>query len=189
VQRFEAIVIGCSAGGFNALKQLLGALDRGLQQAIIICSHSSSETTGMLAALLARHSVLPVEEARERCLVRPSVVHVAPVGYHLLIERDCHFALSIDPAVHFSRPSIDVLFDSAAQAYRDNLIGVMLTGASLDGAIGLGTIRRYGGLAIVQDPDEAEASAMPQAALDLAGADHCLALAQMAPLLNHLCHS
>jgi len=187
--RFEAIAIGCSMGGFSALKRLLGALDRGLPQAIIICSHSSSEQPGILAGLLDRRSALPVVEARERCPVSPGTVHVAPAGYHLLIEQDRRFALSVDPPVHFSRPSIDVLFDSAARAYRDALIGVMLTGASSDGAAGLATIRHYGGIGIVQDPDEAEAPAMPQAALDLAGADHCLALARIAPLLNHLCHS
>lgn len=187
MHRFEAIAIGCSMGGFSALKLLLGALDRRLQQTIVICSHSSGETSGLLAALLAKHSALPVEEARERCIARPGVVHVAPGGYHLLIERDHCFALSVDPALHFSRPSIDVLFDSAARTYRNGLIGVMLTGASTDGASGLTTVRRYGGVGIVQNPAEAEASTMPQAALDRAGADHCLALAQIAPLLNHLC--
>lgn len=187
--RFEAIAVGCSMGGFNALKRLLGALDRRLPQAIIICSHSSSEQPGMLAGLLARRSALPVIEAHERCPVGPGVVHVAPAGYHLLIERERQFALSVDPPVHFSRPSIDVLFDSAARAYGSGLIGVMLTGASADGAAGLATVRRLGGLGIVQDPGEAEASTMPQAALDLAGADHCVTLAQIAPLLNHLCLS
>lgn len=188
MQRFEVITIGCSMGGFSALKRLLGGLDPRLQQAVVICSHGSSEHPGMLAGLLRKHSALPVTEARERCVASPGVVHVAPAGYHLLIERDWRFALSVDPAVHFSRPSIDVLFDSAAQAYRSALMGVMLTGASPDGAGGMATIRRYGGLGIVQDPAEAEASTMPQAALDL-GADHCLPLAQIAPLLNHLCHS
>jgi two-component system chemotaxis response regulator CheB len=183
----DAIAIGCSTGGFGALKRLLGALDRRLRQAIIICSHTSADAPDMLAELLGRHSALPVTEARERCAARPGVVHVAPAGYHLLLEPDRRFALSIDPPVHFSRPSIDVLFDSAARAYRDALVGVLLTGASVDGAGGLADIRRHGGVAVVQDPDDAEAATMPRAALELAGADHCLPLAQIAPLLNHLC--
>lgn len=189
MQRFEAIVIGCSMGGFSALKPLLGALDRRLQQAVIICSHRSGEQPNLLAGLLANYSALPVIEACERGAASPGVVHVAPAGYHLLIEHDRHFALSVDPPVHFSRPSIDVLFDSAARAYRSALIGVMLTGASADGASGLAAIRRQGGLGIVQDPAQAEAATMPQAALDLAGADHCVPLARVAPLLNHLCLS
>ena len=184
--RYEAIVIGCSRGGLRALKTLLGALDRHLQQTIVVCSHRSSESSG-LAELLTGHSALPVEDAGERQPARGGVVHLAPPGYHLLLERDCHFALSVDPAVYFSRPSIDVLFDSAAEVWGSALIGVVLTGANPDGARGLANIRRHGGLAIVQDPADAEAPAMPLAALDLAGADHCLALVRVAPLLNHLC--
>ena len=115
-------------------------------------------------------------------------IHLAPAGYHLLIERDRCFAYSVDEPVHYSRPSIDVLFESAADAYGAGLAGVMLTGASPDGAKGLMRIRQAGGLAIVQDPAEALASAMPQAALDQAGADHCLPLARIAPLLNELAH-
>jgi len=103
------------------------------------------------------------------------------------VESDLHFALSIDPRVNHARPSIDVLFHSAAEAWGDGLLGVVLTGANADGAAGLRRIRQLGGLAVVQSPADAEATAMPQAALDIAGADYCVPLSDIAPLLNRLC--
>ncbi|MGH8157715.1 MAG: chemotaxis protein CheB [Rhodanobacter sp.] len=182
----EAIVIGCSQGGFNALKLLLGALDPRLPQTVLVCCHTASGA-GVLAGLLASHSALPVFEAAERQPAAAGIVHVAPGGYHLLLEHDRHFALSVDEPVYFARPSIDVLFASAADAYHAGLIGVVLTGANRDGADGLLQIRAHGGIAVVQAPADAEAAAMPQAALDIAGADYCLPLEQVAPLLNRLC--
>lgn len=184
--RPEAIVIGCSKGGFNALKLLLGALDPRLPQTVLVCCHTGSGT-GVLSGLLAGHSALPVVEAAERQPAGAGVVYVAPGGYHLLLEHDRHFALSVDEPVCFSRPSIDVLFGSAADVYHAALIGVVLTGGNQDGADGLVRIRANGGIAVVQAPASAEAAAMPQAALDIAGADYCLPLEQMAPLLNRLC--
>ena len=183
----QAIVIGCSAGGLTALEQLLAALDPALPQAIAVCCHTGSSTVDLLCELLGDHASLPVVEARERERLEGGIIHVAPSGYHLLVEASRRFSLSVDERVSFARPSIDVLFDSAAEAYRDTLIGIVLTGANRDGAEGLSQIRRLGGVAIVQDPAEAEVPAMPRAALDLAGADHCLPLAAIAPLLNRLC--
>lgn len=183
----EAIVIGCSAGGLTALETLLAALDPLLPQPLVVCCHTGSSNVDMLCELLSCHAALPVIEAREREPLQPGMVHVAPSGYHLLVEPDRRFALSVDPRVSFARPSIDVLFDSAAAAYRDTLVGVVLTGANKDGAEGLATIRRLGGVAIVQEPGDAESPTMPQAALDHAGADHRLPLAAVAPLLNRLC--
>jgi two-component system chemotaxis response regulator CheB len=186
--RVEAIVVGCSAGGLGALQPLLHALQPPLRQAVVVCSHIGEHAGGLLAPLLARHARWPVCEARERWPVEAGTIYLAPAGYHLLIERERRFALSVDAPVHFSRPSIDALFESAADAYGVRLIGVMLTGASADGACGLASIRRRGGLAIVQDPAEAPAPAMPQAALETAGADYCLPLARIATLLNDLAH-
>lgn len=182
-----AIVIGCSAGGVDALKTVLGGLHPALAQTILVCLHSRSDTVDMLCDVLARTSALPVIEAIERQRAAPGVVHLAPSGYHLLVESDLHFALSIDARVNYARPSIDVLFQSAAEAWRDTLIGVVLTGANADGAQGLQCIRQLGGIAVVQLPADAEATAMPQAALDTAGADYCLPLSAIAPLLNRLC--
>lgn len=185
----RAIAIGCSAGGLTALEVLLGGLDPGILPTVLVCCHTGSSDVELLCELLARHTRLPVVEATEREAARSGVVHVAPSGYHLLVEHDERFSLSVDPKVNFSRPSIDVLFASAADAYRDALIGIVMTGANQDGAHGLAEIRRHGGLSIVQDPADAEVSTMPQAALDIAGADHCIPLAAIAPLLNRLCLS
>jgi two-component system chemotaxis response regulator CheB len=186
MKRPEAIAIGCSLGGFNALKLVLGALDPRLPQALLVCCHTAGKVDAVCESL-ARHSALPVIEAQERGLASGNTVHVAPGGYHLLLEHDRHFALSVDERVCFSRPSIDVLFGSAADAYHAALIGVVLTGANHDGANGLAQIRFRGGIAVVQTPTSAEAATMPQAALDTSGADYCLPLEQIAPLLNHLC--
>lgn len=183
----QAIVIGCSAGGLTALEKLFAGLNPALPQPIAVCCHTGSSTVDLLCELLGEHANLPVVEAREREPLKGGVIHVAPSGYHLLVETSHQFSLSVDARVSFARPSIDVLFDSAAEAYRDALIGVVLTGANGDGAEGLKQIRGYGGLAIVQDPTDAEVPTMPQAALDIAGADHCLPLAAIAPLLNRLC--
>jgi two-component system, chemotaxis family, protein-glutamate methylesterase/glutaminase len=182
-----AIVMGCSAGGVDALKAVLGGLDAKLSQAVLVCCHSSSDTVDLLCEVLGRVSPLPVIEAAERHAVRPGVVQMAPTGYHLLVESDLHFALSIDPRVNHARPSIDVMFTSAAEVWRETLIGVVLTGGNVDGAKGLHRIRQLRGVAVVQSPASAEVALMPQAALDIAGADHCVALPEIAPLLNRLC--
>ncbi|RDJ00396.1 chemotaxis protein CheB [Dyella solisilvae] len=183
----QAIVIGCSAGGLNALETLFAGLDRALPQPIAVCCHTGSATVDLMCELLGQHATLRVVEARERASLEGGVIHIAPSGYHLLVEASHRFALSVDERVSFARPSIDVLFDSAAEAYRDGLIGVLLTGANRDGAEGVARIRHCGGVAIVQDPADAAVPVMPQAALELAGADHCLPLAAIAPLLNRLC--
>lgn len=187
MKRPSAIVVGCSAGGLDALKILLAGLDRQLSQPVLVCCHSGSETVELLCELLARVSPLPVVEAVERQPVRGGIVHLAPAGYHLLIEGNRHFALSVDPRVSHARPSIDLLFASAAEAWRDALVGLILTGANADGAEGLRQLRRHGGCAIVQSPESAMARTMPQAALDLAGAEHCVSLEAIAALLNQLC--
>lgn len=179
------IAIGCSLGGLNALKVLLAGLDPQLRLPVLVCCHTAG-SVDVLRQLLAAHSALPVVEAGERQPVTAGVVHIAPGGYHLLLESHRHFALSIDEPVCFSRPSIDVMFSSVADVYLSGTLGVVLTGASRDGAEGLARIRACGGTAIVQTPASAEASTMPQAALDLAGADHCVALEEIAPLLNRL---
>ena len=186
MRRPELIAIGCSQGGFNALRILLGGLDRRLSQTLLVCCHTSGNVDS-LCELLGNHSALPVMEARERQLATGGAVHIAPGGYHLLIENDRHFALSVDEQVCHSRPSIDVMFSSATDVYHSAMIGVILTGANRDGAEGLARIRQRGGIAVVQDPESADASAMPRAALELAGADYCVPLEQIAPLLNHLC--
>lgn len=183
----RAIVIGCSAGGMRALKQVLAGLRADLGVPVLAVCHTGSEDVTTLCELIGASSTMPVREACERHHARDNTVYVAPGGYHLLVERGGRLALSVDERVSFARPAIDVLFESAADAYGGELVGVVMTGANHDGAHGLLRIRQRRGIAIVQEPLDAEAPAMPQAALDLAGADHCVPLRDIAPLLNRLC--
>ncbi len=185
--KYTALVVGCSTGGVHALGTLLAGLAPELQVPVIVVCHTGSEDVEMLREVLALKSSLPVVEASERYPPQPGTVHLAPAGYHLLIEADGCFALSVDARVCFSRPAIDVLFDSAAAHYGAQLIGLVLTGANEDGALGLKAIRERRGLAIVQAPEDAVAPEMPQAALRIAGADHTAALTDIAPLINRLC--
>ena len=183
----SAVVVGCSAGGLAALHVLLGGLGRPLPVPMLVVCHSGSEDMRLFCELLATRSGLPVQEAEERQQPQPGHVYVAPSGYHLLVERDGRFALSIDPRVAFSRPSIDVLFESAAETWRGHLLAVLLTGANSDGARGCRRVRELGGSVVVEDPRTAQVPVMPAAALELAGADHCLPLADIPPLLETLC--
>jgi len=185
----DLVAIGCSTGGLRALQVLLRGLAPCPRTAFVVVIHTASADADSLCQLLARDTSMSVQEAQERAPVLPGVLYVAPPGYHLLIGRDQYFYLNVDPKVCFVRPSIDVLFESAADAYRNRMAGVILTGANDDGARGLRCVRRRAGIALVQDPEEAEASSMPEAALSLAGADHCLALAGIASELNRMCLS
>ena len=184
---YSAVVVGCSAGGVTAAGQLLAQLSPQLKVPVIIVCHNGSEDIELLCEVLALVSRLPVREASERHRPEAGIAYLAPAGYHLLIERDGHFALSVDERVAYSRPSIDVLFLAAAECYRDVLIGVVLTGANEDGAEGLLAIRSHGGLGIVQSPETAEVGTMPAAALRIAGADHTAPLDGIATLINHYC--
>lgn len=180
----RAIVIGASAGGPPALGRLLAALDPLPDVGIAVVNHVGADGPDMLPAILARLSGRRVVLAQERCPLAGGLVHIAPSGYHLEVGRDRRFSLSVDPRVCYSRPSIDVLFASAAEAYGDALAGVVLTGASSDGAEGLKRIRELGGRAFVQEPSEAEVDTMPLAALQRAGADLCAPLVSLAEALT-----
>ena len=185
--RASAVVLGCSSGGVRALRTLLAGLARDLPVPLAVVCHTGAEDISTLCDTLSAVSPLPVREARERCPPEPGVVYLAPAGYHLLLGGDGCFALSVDARVHHCRPAIDVLFETAAAHHARQLVGVVLTGANEDGAAGLAAIRRAGGIGIVQDPADAEIAAMPEAALRVAGADHVLPLAAIAPLINQLC--
>ncbi|MGQ3675393.1 chemotaxis protein CheB [Xanthobacter sp. TB0139] len=187
--RPTAIVIGASAGGPAALQALLSRLEKNPPFAVVIVNHIGSQGPDLLADILSPHCALPVQLAREREQVTPGMVHIAPSGYHLQVERSLRFSLSVDAKVHFSRPAIDILFESAATAYGRRLAALVLTGASEDGAAGLATVRRKGGMALVQSPQEAAFKTMPQAAINIAGADVCAPIADLADHLNRLCQS
>jgi len=187
-ERSTAVVIGCSTGGLHALSTILAALRPDLAVPVIAVCHRGQDDDGpLLVELLSRHSALPVREAEERQPATPGVVHLAPSGYHLLLETDGHFMLSTDPRVRYVRPAVDVLFQTAADVHLDGLLAAVLTGANDDGADGLVAVRRRGGYALVQDPSEAEAPQMPQAALKRAGADAVMRLADIARTINERC--
>jgi two-component system chemotaxis response regulator CheB len=184
---YEVIAIGASWGGLQAVGTLLEGIPQQLDQAIVVAQHRSAESNrGVLESLLQRHIGRPVSEPGDKEPLEPRHVYVAPADYHLLVE-DSHFALSVDARVQFARPSIDVLFESVAEVYRDRAIGIVLTGANEDGAAGLAAIKRNGGVSIVQDPHTAERRTMPDAAIAGSVADAVLPLDEIAPFLYGLC--
>lgn len=181
--RYEAVVIGVSAGGIEALKAILSPLPASFPLPIAIVQHRDVRSDCFLAEYLDRLSGLAVREAEDKEPLRPGHAYLAPAGYHLLVESDRSFSLSVDPRVNYSCPSIDVLFESAVDAFADSLIGIVLTGANADGARGLKAIKARGGVAIVQDPKTAQAAAMPRAALEATEVDYVVDLQDIAPLL------
>lgn len=183
---YEAIVIGVSAGGMQALATVIPALPETFSLPIVVVQHVSEDSDGYLSIYLNNLSALRVEEAADKKEIMPGTVYIAPAGYHLMIEENRTFSLSVDAPIHYARPSIDVLFEAAADVYRSRLIGVILTGANADGSQGLRRIKDYGGLMIVQDPATAEASCMPQMAIKTVPADHILPLDEIASFLAHL---
>ncbi|QPK64770.1 chemotaxis protein CheB [Methylomonas sp. LL1] len=185
--RFQAAVIGCSAGGLEALKIVLGALPPNLDIAVIVVAHTAHDGDHLLPSLLGNICKLPVSEARERDPVEPGRIYVAPPNYHLLIEPNRGFALSVDERVCFVRPSIDVLFCSAADAYREQLIGLILTGANQDGALGLKAVKDAGGYTLAQDPSTAYADTMPKAAIETGAVDRVLPLDALAADILRAC--
>jgi two-component system, chemotaxis family, protein-glutamate methylesterase/glutaminase len=181
-----ALALGCSAGGFDALCALLPRLEADCDIPVFVVVHLPRERPSHLVDIFARRCVLRVVEAEDKQPVEPGTIYFAPPDYHLLLERGPTLALSVDEVVHFSRPAIDVLFESAADVYGAGLWAVVLSGANEDGASGLLAVERAGGTTLVQDPEAAAAPAMPRAALRQVPRSPALALAEMAELLNHI---
>src|SRR5579863_8586893 len=163
----EMIVVGTSLGGLHALETLLHGLPPGFPIPVAVVQHRGPEESS-LASLLQLHCALPVAEVNDKDRVIAGRVYLAPADYHLLVEGG-RFALSTDARVQHARPSIDVLFESAADTYHDRLLGVILTGASADGAAGALRIKHCGGRVVAQDPTSAEAPTMPRAAISAGG--------------------
>jgi two-component system chemotaxis response regulator CheB len=183
---YEAVVIGVSAGGMQALKTILPSLPASFPLPIVIVQHVGARSDNFLAEYLANLSSLKIKEAEGGEKLSPGTAYLAPAGYHLLIEPDRTFSLSVDPRLNYACPSIDMMFESAADVFKRRLIGIILTGANADGAQGLKKIKKYGGLAIVQNPNSAEAPYMPQAALDVVRADYIADLEKIGTLLLEL---
>lgn len=180
---YKAVVMGASTGGLVALKTILSALPEFFPLPIAIVQHMREHPDNYLSEFLGRICPLAVKEAEDKEPFRSGTAYLAPAGYHLLMEPDQTLSLSVDARENYCCPSVDVLFESAAEVFKDSLIGVVLTGSNGDGSRGLKTIKAHGGFAIVQNPEGAEAKAMLVAALAATPVDRVADLEQIAPLL------
>jgi two-component system chemotaxis response regulator CheB len=185
-RRVEAVVIGASAGGVEALGTLLPSLPAGYGLPVFCILHLPADRESRLAELFAERLPLPVKEAADKEPIVPGTVYFAGSGYHLSVEQDLTFSLSCEPPVHFARPAIDLLMESSADAYGPGLVGILLTGANHDGAAGMAAIHARGGLTVVQDPDDAQMAAMPRSAINLFAPHLILPLARIGALLPML---
>ncbi|MGV3632324.1 MAG: chemotaxis protein CheB [Bacteroidota bacterium] len=186
LKQYEAVVIGVSSGGMNAMKIIFSLLPSGFSLPLIVVQHLGARSGNEWLGLLKDKNRLNIKEADEKETIADGTIYFAPANYHLLVEKNRTFSLTIDERVNFARPSIDVLFESAAEAYKDKLIGVVLTGANNDGAKGLACIKELGGLTIAQDPETAESQYMPAAAISLQQPDHILSLENITGLLINI---
>lgn len=184
--RIDAIVIGGSAGALDALGDILPVLPFQFAIPVALVLHVPPSKPSLLVKVLSARTALRVKEAEDKEDLAPGQLYVAAPNYHVLIERRRCFSLSVDEPVHFSRPSIDVLFESAADAYGPAVAGVLLTGANEDGAAGLARIEEVGGTTIVQSPATAMVRTMPDAALRLLKCNHVLAPAEIGVFLARL---
>jgi two-component system, chemotaxis family, protein-glutamate methylesterase/glutaminase len=176
---YDLVCIGASWGGLNAVSQVLADLPSEVDLPIVLAQHRHPDSPeGALAELLQAQADRPVIDVEDKMAIEPRHVYVAPPNYHLLVERGS-FALSVDERIRFARPSIDVLFETAADAYGAGVIGIILTGANDDGARGLARIKAAGGVALIQDPLGADRRTMPDAAIAATAADAILPLEDM----------
>ena len=162
---YDAIVIGISSGGMTALKFIFSALPAGFSIPIIVVQHITAQSDNDWVNLVNDKSNVTIKEADEKEKIACGNAYIAPANYHLLVEKDKTFSITIDERVNFARPSIDVLFESAPEAYKEKLVGIVLTGANNDGAKGIKRVKECGGLAIIQDPKTAESATMPTSAI------------------------
>jgi two-component system, chemotaxis family, protein-glutamate methylesterase/glutaminase len=178
-KKYKAIVIGTSAGGLFALSKLLEKLPAGYHVPVLIVQHRAKDQKELLEELLQSKCEIKIKQADEKEELQAGCVYIAPPNYHLLVERDETLSLSSDNLVRYSRPSIDVLFQSAAPVFKDKLVAIILTGASNDGSAGIETVSKYGGLTIAQSPDEANFPFMPRAAIQTKKITHIFTLAEI----------
>jgi two-component system, chemotaxis family, protein-glutamate methylesterase/glutaminase len=186
MQRYEIIVIGCSMGGMHALQMIFTSFPKNFAVPIAVVQHRYRTSGEVLPSILRQGANLKVVDALDKQWIEPGTIYLAPADYHLLVERG-ELSLSVDARVEYSRPSIDVLFESAADAYGPAAVGVVLTGANADGARGAAKIKEKGGFVVVQDPATAEAPEMPSAAIGKTRVDRILPLDRIGPFLVELC--
>ena len=183
---YEFVAIGASWGGLRALNVILPGLPEGFPAAIAIAQHRRTDSPrNTMTSLLQGGCHLPVSEVEDKTPIEPGRIYLAPPDYHLFVEKG-YFSLSIDEAVQYARPSVDVLFESAADSYADRTVAVVLTGLNEDGSGGIARVKEAGGYVIVQDPTSAEKSEMPEAAIATGFADRVVALGDIASVLREL---
>ncbi len=181
--QYEAIVVGVSSGGMNAMKIMFSLFPKNFNLPVIIVQHLSSRSDSQWIKVLNDKSNLLIKEADEKEKIEKGIVYIAPPNYHLLIEKNRTFSLTIDEKVNYARPSIDVLFESATEVFKNKLIGIVLTGANNDGTNGIKKVKESGGLVIIQDPETAESPYMPASALSAVKPDYVLDLEDILKLL------
>lgn len=186
MRKFRVIVIGCSAGGLQAMMQIVPELPKEFPIPIILVQHRAKEPKDLLEEVLQHKTKLNVKQADEKEKILPGYLYIAPPDYHLLIEQDETFSLSSDEPVQYSRPSIDVLFESAASVYGAGLLGIILTGANQDGTYGLKAIKSKNGYTISQNPKEAAFQLMPESAIASNAVDQVLKLQEIKQFLINL---
>ncbi len=185
-RQFDCLVVGVSAGGMDALAAILPHWHADFPIPVIVVQHVGADSGRLIYPLLQKKTALRIKEAEEKERMQAGFIYLAPAGYHLLVEADHSFSLTVDAKVNYARPSIDVLFESAAEVFGSRLIGVILTGANHDGSEGLRQIADLGGFTVVQCPTTAEVTQMPLAALNCTRVDQIVALEKLGLFLDHL---
>ncbi len=178
-KEFQALVVGASAGGIYALSTVFSSFPQDFPLPVLVVQHMHPHLKSQLAHILQKKTALKTQEAEEKESIKSGIIYIAPPNYHLLVELDRSLSLSTDGRVNYARPAVNVLFESAADAYQDRLIGLILTGANNDGATGLRRIKQAGGYTIVQEPHTAESSSMPEAACAATEVDIILPLEEI----------
>lgn len=187
IEGVRFIAIGCSRGGLQAMQTILPHLPKDYDIPLAVVQHRAKDSTPLLASIMQRYTELQIVEPDDKTEIRPGTLYLAPANYHLQVESPGVFTLSVDPPVRYSRPSVDVLFETASETYQTDVIALVLTGANDDGAAGLRAVRSRGGVVIVQDPETAESPEMPRAAIASTDVDHILPLDQIGPFLAGCC--
>lgn len=181
---YKAIIIGGSAGSFQVVTKILSSLSESFPIPILLCLHRLKHVRSGFVEALSLKSGIPIQEPNDKDQLKPGKAYLAPANYHMYVELANRIALSTEASVNHSRPSIDLSFITAASAYREKLVGIILSGANRDGAIGLKTVSDKGGLTIVQDPEECEVKTMTESALQLTEANHVYKTEQIIRFLS-----
>ena len=186
VTKYQAIVIGGSAGSLSVLFEIFPALPRDLNATIILVLHRKNSSDSSLSTLLATKTRLPTKEVEDKDEILPGNIYLAPADYHLLLEKNYTFSLDYSEKINFSRPSLDVTFESAADIFGSSLVAILLSGANEDGTSGMKAVKKAGGLTIVQKPESAQMSFMPQHAINNVDIDKIMDINEIATFINSL---